>query len=90
MKTPVIFSITSVVYIFYEIISENENYNALKESNNKIKDDLVKELESHKMTKKTIAALEVKAKEAEQRLRKFSATIVVLLKENQDMKMTVE
>ena len=62
----------------------------MKESNNKIKDDLVKELESHKMTKKTIAALEVKAKEAEQRLKTYSATIMVLLQEKQDIKLTVK
>ena len=77
-----------------EIISDNEKnitkYNALKEANNQIKDDLVKELESHKMTKKTIAALEVKAKEAEQRLKKYSATIMVLLQEQKDIKLTVK
>ena len=65
-------------------------YSILQESIDKVKDDLVKEVESHKISKEAIVELKVKAKEAEQRLRKFSATIMVLLKENQDMKMTVE
>ena len=39
---------------------------------------------------KTIAALEVKAKEAEQRLKTYSATIMVLLQEKQDIKLTVK
>ena len=42
------------------------------------------------MTKKTIAELEVQAKQAEQRLKKYSATIMVLLEEKQDFKLTVK
>ena len=77
-----------------EILCTNKEnmtkYSILQESIDKVKDDLVKEVESHKISNEAIVELKVKAKEAEQRLRKFSATIVVLLKENQDMKMTVE
>ena len=73
-----------------EIICNNKENNVLKESNEKVKDDLLKEFESHKMTKKTIAELEVKAKQAEQRLKKYSATIMVLLEEKQDFKLTVK
>ena len=77
-----------------EILCTNKEnmtkYSILQESIDKVKDDLVKEVESHKISKEAIVELKVKAKEAEQRLRKFSATIMVLLKENQDMKMTVE
>ena len=73
-----------------EIICKNKENNVLKESIEKVKDDLVKEFESHKMTKKTIAELEVQAKQTEQRLKKYSATIMVLLEEKQDFKLTVK
>ena len=36
-----------------------------------------------------IAELEAKAKEAEQRLTKYSATIMALLEENQNLKVKV-
>ena len=42
------------------------------------------------MTKKTIAELEVKAKQADQRFKMYSATIMVLLEEKQDFQLTVK
>ena len=52
-----------------KIICKNKENNVLKESNEKVKDDLVKEFESNKMAKKAIAELEVKAKQADQRFK---------------------
>eukprot|EP00090_Calanus_glacialis_P014916 TRINITY_DN23788_c0_g1_i1.p1 TRINITY_DN23788_c0_g1~~TRINITY_DN23788_c0_g1_i1.p1 ORF type:complete len:212 (-),score=53.16 TRINITY_DN23788_c0_g1_i1:116-751(-) len=55
-----------------------------------LQESLLKEVESHKISKEAIVELVVEAQEAVQRLKKYSATIMVLLKENQDFKMTVE
>ena len=72
-----------------ENVSKN---NLLQESNekvDKVKEDLVKEVESHKVSRKTIDELLVKTQDADQRLKKYSATIRVLLRE-ENLKKTVE
>ena len=66
--------------------------NRLQESNEKVdevKEDLVKEVESHKVSRKTIDELLVKTQGADQRLKKYSATIRVLLRE-ENSKKTVQ
>ena len=50
-----------------------------KVSLDKVKDDLVKKVESHNISKEAIVELEVEAKEAVQRLKKYSASIRALL-----------
>ena len=72
-----------------ENVSKN---NLLQESNekvDKVKEDLVKEVESHKVSRKAIDELLAKTQEADQRLKKFSATIRVLLRE-ENLKKKVE
>ena len=69
---------------------DETKYNVLQETIDKVNDDLVNEVESHKISKNTIVELEAKAREAEQRFKKYSAAIRVLLKENQDLKLTVQ
>ena len=66
--------------------------NRLQESNeevDEVKEDLVKEVESLKVSRKTIDELLVKTQGADQRLKKYSATIRVLLRE-ENSKKTVQ
>ena len=75
--------------ILHEKKEKVTNLNLLQAANEKIdkvKDDLAKEEENHHLSRKTIAELEVKAIEAEQRLKKYSATIRILLKEEKNFK----
>jgi hypothetical protein len=64
----------------------------LEESNekvDKVKEDLVKEVETHSVSRKAIDELLVKTQEADQRLKKYLATIRVLLRE-ENVKKTVQ
>ena len=75
--------------ILHEKKEKVTNLNLLQAANEKIdkvKDNLAKEEENHHLSRKTIAELEVKAIEAEQRLKKYSATIRILLKEEKNFK----
>lgn len=65
--------------------------NFLREANkiiDKFKDDLASEVRKHQISKDAIKELHVKVEEAEKRFRKYSATIRILLSENESLKLT--
>ena len=69
-----------------EKVADLNRLQAANEKFDKVKDDLAKEEENHRLSRKSIVELDVKAIEAEQRFKKYSATMRILPKEEKNLK----